>query len=227
MPRTARASVGGHCYHVINRGNGRMTVFHTEGDYRAFVQLLASTCERVPMRILGYCLMPNHFHLALWPHADGDLSRWMQRLLTRHVRRYHQRHDSNGHIWQGRFKAFPVEQDAHLLTVLRYIERNPVRAGLVARAEEWAWSSARQWSGSHQGPAVHPGPVDRNGNWLAWVNKPMTTEEERMIRQSVNRGTPFGSPGWVERVAERLGLEASLRSVGRPRKSEEMKNVPI
>jgi putative transposase len=227
MPRTARASVGDHCYHVINRGNGRAAVFHAEGDYRAFVALLASTCERVPMRILSYCVMPNHFHLALWPYVDGDLSRWMQRLLTRHVRRYHHWHDSSGHVWQGRFKAFPIEQDAHLLTVLRYIERNPVRAGLVVRAEEWRWSSARYWAGSDAGPPIEQGPVERNGPWLKWVNEPMLVHEEQQIRQSVNRGTPFGSPGWVERVASQLGLEATLRSVGRPRKAEEMKNVPI
>ena len=135
MPRTARASVGDYCYHVINRGNGRAEVFHADGDYQAFSGLLRQACERMPMRLLAYCLMPNHFHLALWPHHDGDLSRWMHWLLTAHVRRYHRWYDSSGHVWQGRFKAFPIEQDEHLLTVLRYIERNPIRAGLVSRAE--------------------------------------------------------------------------------------------
>jgi len=85
------------------------------------------------MRVLAYCLMPNHFHLALWPQADGDLSRWMQWVLTAHVRRYHRHYGSSGHVWQGRFKAFPIQADGHLLTVLRYIERNPVRAGLGGR----------------------------------------------------------------------------------------------
>ncbi len=89
MSRIARASVGERCYHVINRGNARAEVFHGDGDYRAFVELLAQACGRVPMRVLAYCVMPNHFHLALWPYRDGDLSRWMQWLLTAHVRRYH------------------------------------------------------------------------------------------------------------------------------------------
>jgi len=131
MPRTARASVGEICYHVINRGNARQEVFLKKGDYQAFIELIGQASERVGMRVLAYCVMPNHFHLALWPHSDGDLGRWMQWLLTAHVRRYHQHYKTSGHIWQGRFKAFPVEQDNHMLTVLRYIERNPLRARLV------------------------------------------------------------------------------------------------
>ena len=141
MPRTARASVGDICYHVLNRGNGRQRVFHRDEDYAAFLDLVGSACARLPLRVLGLCLLPNHFHLLLWPHADGDLSRWMQWLLTAHVRRYHGRRGTSGHIWQGRFKAFPIQRDEHFLTVLRYVERNPVRAGLVRRAEDWPWSS--------------------------------------------------------------------------------------
>src|SRR5436190_20483948 len=116
MPRTARASVGGTCYHVLNRGNARQLIFQKNGDYKAFIDLLHRACERVAMRMLGYCVMPNHFHLLLWSYTDGDLGRWMQWLLTAHVRRYHQHYKTSGHVWQGRFKAFPIEQDAHLLT---------------------------------------------------------------------------------------------------------------
>jgi putative transposase len=140
MPRSARASVGGYCYHVLNRGNGRATVFHKDGDYHAFLKALREVAQDIPIRVLAYCLMPNHFHLALWPTGDDDLSRALHWLTTAHVRRYHQHYHSSGHVWQGRFKAFPV-QDDHLLTLLRYIERNPLRAGLVRRAEDWAWSS--------------------------------------------------------------------------------------
>ncbi|MBI3464668.1 MAG: transposase, partial [Planctomycetes bacterium] len=111
MPRTARASVGGMCYHVINRGNARGTVFHKDADYQAFVDLIGDACQRLPMRVLGYCLMPNHFHLAVWPQGDGDLSRWMPWLLTARVRRYHKHYRSSGHVWQRRFKAFPIQQD--------------------------------------------------------------------------------------------------------------------
>jgi len=98
MPRTARASLGGVCYHAMNRGNARAAVFHSEGDYAAFRRLIAEACERVPMRILAYCLMPNHFHVALWPIGDGHLGRWMQWLLTCHVRRYHHCYGTSGHV---------------------------------------------------------------------------------------------------------------------------------
>jgi len=136
MPRGARAAQGGYCYHVLNRGNGRRTVFHKKGDYAAFVKLLGGAGERAGMRLLAYCLMPNHFHLAVWPVHDGDLSRYMMWLLTAHVRRYHQHYHSSGHVWQGRFRAFAIQEDNHLLSVLRYIERNPVRAELCERAQK-------------------------------------------------------------------------------------------
>jgi putative transposase len=167
------------------------------------------------MRVLAYCLMPNHFHLTLWPRADGDLSRFMQWLLTAHVRRYHRHYQSSGHVWQGRFKAFPIQQDAHLLTVVRYIERNPLRAGLVARAEDWLWSSLRERGGKEVWLQVMPvvGPTD----WVGWVNAPMKDTELSALRHSVNRERPFGSEAWVQRTARRLGLESSLHPRGRPR----------
>jgi putative transposase len=220
MPRTARASGGGYCYHVINRGNGRAQVFHKEGDYEAFVRLIADACERLPMRVLGYCLMPNHFHLALWPKRDGDLSRWMQWLLTAHVRRYHQHYHSSGHVWQGRFKAFPIEEDEHLLTVLRYMERNALRADLCRKAENWRWSSLWAWRSEPRPAFLHAWPVARPADWCAYVNRPITEAELERLRQSVNRGTPFGSEAWTAQTARRLGLEASLRPRGRPRKAE-------
>src|SRR5258708_3552781 len=135
MPRSPRASQGGYCYHVLNRGNGRRTVFHKNGDFAAVVKLLREAGEPANMRLIGYCLMRNHFHLAVWPRKNGDLSAYMGWLLTAHVRRYHQHYHSSGHVWQGRYRAFPISEDTHLLGVLRYIERNPVRAGLVERAQ--------------------------------------------------------------------------------------------
>src|SRR5262245_15978960 len=157
MPRTARALLGGYCYHVLNRGNGRRTVFHADADYRAFVELLRRAGDRTPVRLLAWCLMPNHFHLVVWPRSDGDLSDYMMWLLTAHVRRHRARHGGSGHVWQGRFKAFPIQEDEHLLTVLRYVERNPIRANLVRRAQDWVWSSAAYALGG--GPPLEPGPA--------------------------------------------------------------------
>jgi REP-associated tyrosine transposase len=218
MPRTARASVGDYCYHVMNRGNGRAQVFHVDGDYQAFISLLDEACGRTRMRLLSYCLMPDHFHLAVWPYRDGDLSRWMQWLLTAHVRRYHRWYESSGHVWQGRFKAFPIEQNEHLLMVLRYIEQNPVRAGLVSRAEHWPWSSARLLAQSGETGPMASGPVARPTPCLSWVNDEVKGGPLDQIRMSIRRGTPYGSAPWVERAANALGLEGSLRPLGRPRK---------
>jgi putative transposase len=218
MPRTARASVGGLCYHAINRGNNRAAVFHDDGDYDAFVTTLGEACRRLPMRVLAYCLMPNHFHLALRPLHDGDLSRWMQWLLTAHVRRYRRHHGGSGHVWQGRFRAFPIQEDAHLLAVLRYVERNPLRAELVARAEDWRRSSARHWAGLAAPLIPDAGPVGRGDGWVARVNEPLSAAELARIRHSLIRGAPLGTEAWASDTARRLGLEASLRPRGRPRK---------
>jgi putative transposase len=164
--------------------------------------------------------MPNHFHLALWPFHDGDLSGYMRWLLTAHVRRYHQHYRSSGHVWQGRFRAFPIQEGEHLLTVLRYIERNPVRANLVERAQEWRWSSAAP--SGQDSPSLDPGPVLRPAGWLRHVNKPQTVAEVERLRESLRRGRPFGEERWMKKTAGKLGLEASLRPRGRPRKNPEM-----
>jgi putative transposase len=220
MPRTARASVGGMVYHALNRGNGRAEVFHKAEDYVAFLKLLRQASERLPMRLLSYCLMPNHFHLVLWPREDGDLSCWMQWLLTSHVRRYHRHYHSSGHVWQGRFKAFPIEEDEHLLTVMRYVERNPVRAKTipVRKAQRWPWSSIGTPPKNIEIPFLDVGPVQRGKNWLHYVNKPQTDAELKAMRVSVNRDRPFGAESWQKDTAKRLGLEHSMRPLGRPRK---------
>ncbi len=218
MPRTARASLGDLCYHVINRGNGRAEIFHKPQDYQAFVELLRESVARVPMRLLAFAIMPNHFHAAVWPYSDGDLGRWMHWLLTTHVRRYHGHYGSGGHVWQGRFKAFPIEQDDHLLVVLRYIERNPLRAGLVGRAEHWPWSSLRERTKRTADGLVQSGPVELYEDWVQWVNKPQTDAELEQLRVSVNRGVPYGDETWIEQIAPLLGLEFTLRPRGRPRR---------
>ncbi|HUG92922.1 MAG TPA: transposase [Planctomycetaceae bacterium] len=145
MPRTARASVGGICYHVLNRGNARAEVFHKDGDYRAFLTLIRDACERRAMRVIGHCLMPNHFHLLLWPRKDGDLSRWMQWLLTAHVRRYHRHYGGSGHVWQGRFKAIPIQHP---------VPESFLHPGPVPRGREWRSCSGRPGRRSAGGSQV-------------------------------------------------------------------------
>jgi putative transposase len=218
MPRTARASLAGYCYHALNRGNGRAQVFHDADDYHAFVRLLRKACARLPTRLVGFCLMPNHFHVVLWPTRDGDLGKWMQWLLTAHVHGYRRRYRGSGHVWQGRFRAFAIEQDDHLLTVLRYVERNALRAGLVARAEDWPYSSLPHWLHPSGLPWLDPGPLPRSSDWLEVVQRVQTEAEVEALRRSVVRGVPYGGAGWVARTVAELGLESTLRPPGRPRR---------
>jgi putative transposase len=216
MPRTSRASVGDICYHVINRGNGRATVFHKPADYDRFTEMMIDASRRLPMRTVGWCLMPTHFHLVLWPFNDGDLGRWMHWLMTCHVRRYHTHYHTSGHIWQGRFKAFPIQQDSHYLTVLRYVEYNPVRASLVKRAEDWPWSSLCAWEHHLPHPLLSNGPVDRPLDWRELVNQKPSDDELAPIRNCVNRGAPFGDQTWLKRTTAALALGYTLNPPGRP-----------
>ena len=222
MPRTARASEGNLCYHVLNRGNGRAEVFHKPDDYAAFLHAMAEATVRLPMRIIAYCLMPNHFHLVCRPHDGGDLSRWMHWLLTTHVRRYLRHYHHSGHVWQGRFKAFPVQENEHLVSVVRYVERNALRAGLADRAESWPWSSLSNPAG---GPSLDTETLPRKSDWIAIVNAEMSESENEAVRRSITRDRPFGSASWTTQTAERLGLMYTIRPRGRP-PSDALRNTP-
>ena len=157
MPRTNRIAPGGWVFHVLNRGNARGEIFEDDGDYRAFEALVRETCARFRMRLLAYSLMPNHWHQVVWPREDGDLGRYMQRLTTTHVRRWHlHRHSVGyGHLYQGLYKSFPVQQDDHCLTVCRYVERNALRANLVKRAGP----GTAPGRGASRGRSIGPGSV--------------------------------------------------------------------
>jgi putative transposase len=184
------------------------------------VDLLYQGTETRNIRLLAYCLLPDHFHMVLWPRKDGDLSRWMQWLLTSHVRRYHRQYETSGHIWQGRFRAFPVQPDEHLLTVLRYVEQNPLRLKdlKVRKPERWSWSSIGKAVAGLERPKIEPGPALRGRIWLKAVQQPLTAEELALVRHSVVRGTPFGDAKWQQRIVAKLGLESTMRPRGRPRK---------
>lgn len=224
MPRRLRQAEGGLVYHVLNRGVGRMTLFDKNADYEAFERIMAETVARSGIRLLSYCLMPNHWHLLVWPREDGELSEALRWLTVTHAQRLHAHRKSagTGSIYQGRFKSFPVQSDEHFLAVARYVERNAVRAKLVERAEDWRWSSL--WRRSQGDPLVKEllsaWPVARPSDWPRRVNRALTIAELTAIRRSVERGQPYGGPRWVSSTARRLGLESTLRPRGRPRKPQ-------
>jgi len=211
-------------YHVLNRANAGMPIFHKTDDYQAFERILEQAVERVKMRLLSYCVMPNHWHLVVWPRADGDLSRFVGWLSLTHTQRWHaHRHSAGtGHVYQGRFKSFLVESDEYLWTVCRYVERNPLRAGLCARAQQWQWSSLwRLTCGDAAARTLlSPWPILRPKDWASRVNRAETARELEALRCCANRGQPFGTPEWVERMTKRFGLESVFRPRGRPRRAQ-------
>lgn len=221
MPRQARVAPGGLVYHVLNRAVARLPLLQKPEDYGAFERVLAEAYDRHSIRLLAYCLMPNHWHMLLYPREDGDLTAFVRWLTNTHTMRWHVHHHTSGtgHLYQGRFKSFPIQTDHHFLTVCRYVERNALRAGLVKRAEDWRWCSL--WRRCSGGPdaltILSDWPVDAPRDWLRTVNQPQNESELAAIRQAVQRNSPFGSPIWIARTASRLDLEWTIHSRGRPR----------
>lgn len=224
MGRPHRTALGGYVYHVLNRANARMTIFRRDSDYEAFEAVLAEAVERARTRLLAYCLMPNHWHLVVWPRTDGELSRFVGWLTLTHTQRWHahRRSTGSGHVYQGRFKSFPIEEDEYLFNVVRYVERNALRANLVRRAQQWRWGSLYRWlrGSAEDRQLLAAWPMPRKPSWTDYVNAPQTVSELAALRQSIQRGSPLGDEAWVERTARRLGLESTLRPQGRPRKLE-------
>ncbi|MCE5266994.1 MAG: transposase, partial [Planctomycetaceae bacterium] len=191
-------------------------------DYEAFERILGDAVRRTRMRLLAYCVMPNHWHLVVWPRGDGDLSAFVGWLTLTHTQRWHAHRHSigSGHVYQGRFKSFLVESDEYLWTVCRYVERNALRAGLCERAEEWRWSSLwrREFGDAESREVLSKWPFDAPADWVSRVNRAENKRELEALRRCVNRGQPFGSETWVERMTKRFGLELAFRPRGRPRK---------
>lgn len=224
MPRRKRVCTGGYVFHVLNRAVGRRQIFDGDGDYAAFERVMQQALERTPVRLLSFCLMPNHWHLVLWPKRgrDDDLSEFMRWLTVTHTQRWHAHKGTSGSgpLYQGRFKSFPVQGDEHFLTVCRYVERNPLTANLVEKAQDWRWNSLWHRSAKKSQIAMTEWPVPMPRRWAKLVNTAQTETEVEALQRAIKRGRPFGDEKWSQRTAERLELESTLRPRGRPRKDE-------
>ena len=222
MARQARVAVGDVPYHVINRSNGRVQIFSTPQEYAHFESLLLEGVELIGMRILAYVIMPNHWHLVLFPCKDRDMSEFMRWVTTTHVRQRRTKTSTVGlgHLYQGAYKSFPIEADKHLVDVIRYIEQNPMRANLVPRAQDWRWSSLfrRRRGNKEDLKLLSALPTELPANYEESVNAVLQENSIKTIRYSVLKGAPHGSDEWVAHMVDEYNMEGTQRGSGRPRR---------
>jgi putative transposase len=223
MPRIERIDVGNEIYHVINRANARVKIFDNDKDYKLFEDILKEAVEKFEMRLLAYCMMPNHWHLVLYPKNDGDLSKFMGWLTNTHTRRYHsiKKTIGHGHLYQGRYKSFLCQKEKYLLILLRYVERNAKRAKLVTKAENWRWSSVwyRNNIANPKDKFLSSWPIEIPKNYFNYLNEAQTNEELDNIRRSISKNIPFGNDVWIGKMVDIFKLGQTLRKVGRPKKN--------
>jgi len=221
MPRSPRADEADGLYHVLNRANRRLPMFHKAGDFEAFEKVLHDALQIHEIELYAYQLMSNHWHLVLRPLVDGEMGRFCGWIGSTHTLRYNTHYHTlgEGHLYQGRFKSFPIQDDAHFHVVCRYVERNALRASLVKRAQQWRWGSLWRWlQKTEPDPKLlSKWPIPRLPGWVDRVNQAFGEKELQALRRSVQRGTPLGDEGWVKSIAHRLHLESTIRVRGRPR----------
>ena len=220
MPRIKRTNVGGYVYHVLNRANARVQIFDNDEDYKLFENILEEAVQKYNIKILAYCIMPNHWHLVLCPENEGDLSTFMSWVTNTHTRRWHTEKGTvgQGHLYQGRYKSFICQGDNHFLTLIKYVEQNALKAKLVKRAEDWKWSSIwRRENGTVEKKKIlSPWPILKPKDYLFWVNTILPQEKEEIIETSIIKSNPYGEDLWVTNTVKEFGLEQTLRRVGRP-----------
>jgi putative transposase len=219
MPRR-KQFLGEFIYHVMNRAAKRVQIFESDTDYIAAESLLRKAKTETDVRLLDYCLMPNHFHFIIWPKAASQMSQFMRLFTGSHAQLWQFARGSvgSGAVYQGRYTAIPVQTERYFYNLSRYVQRNPLRAGLVTRAEEWRWSSLWRRLHGEGVDLLEPWPIDCPNDWLETVNAPVEAAETETIRTAIKRGIPLGDPAWIEETAEIVGLKGRLRRPGRPKK---------
>ena len=221
MSRIERTSAGDYIYHVLNRANARVSIFDNDKDYHTFETILEEAVAKFDMRLMSYCVMPNHWHLVLYPKKDGDLVKFMGWLSNTHTRRWHmEKHTiGEGHLYQGRYKSFICQNDNHFITLVRYVEQNALKAHLVEKAENWKWSSVwrREYGNNEQKKILSAWPIAVPDDYLSSLNQLEMQSGEEDIEIAIIKSNPFGDEHWVDGTVKQFGLEQTLRGVGRPK----------
>jgi len=220
MPRLARVVAVDTPHHVTQRGNGRQEVFFTDNDRLVYLSLLQQHSRRLRLDLLGYCLIPNHVHLIVVPHAEEALPRVLHQTHGRYAAYLNSRRSASGHVWQGRYYSCPMDEN-HLWTALRYVERNPVRAGMVGQPADYAWSSARAHTSGDRDPLIDVTEWSARwtvNEWSDFLMQPSAGQEADRVRRSTHCGRPLGSAEFVERLEKQLERPLQPQKGGRPRK---------
>lgn len=222
MPRTARTVIPGVPHHVTQRGNNKQDVFFVDDDRRAYLEFLKRYSQEEGLKVLGYCLMANHVHLVAIPTKEQSLARTMARTHLRYTQYINRLHGRTGHLWQNRFYSCPLD-DRHLWLAMRYVERNPVRAGMVKLAWKYRWSSAGPHINGEDPTGLLALDEWRNRArpelWKAELAKPEKPEELENIRSRTRRGRPLGSDSFVSKLEVLLGRRLRPLPRGRPKKA--------
>ena len=223
MARQPRTDVSGEIFHIINRSNARWNIFKTDKDFQGVIKSLIETIELTPIDIFAFCLMSNHWHFVVRPKNNGDMGRFFGKFTQKATQRWHTRHGTvgTGHLFQGRFKSFLVEKDEYFLQLVKYVEANALRAGMVKKAEDWVWSSLylRLKNKELAEKTLTAWPVDMPKNYLSLVNEPLTQAHLDNIRTSIEKSRPFGNQAWVGRQVSKYDLGYTLRGPGRPKQA--------
>ncbi len=228
MPRPSRIVIAGYPHHIVQRGHNRQTVFASDGDFLYYLENLREWKESYGCKIYAYCLMTNHVHLIIDPGEDArSLSSLMKRVAGRHTRYVNRLERRTGSLWEGRFKSSPISTDDYLLACCRYVELNPVRAGIVADPADYRWSSYGVKIGRRDEEwldydpcylGLADSPVKRAASYEAWVKGTIAAEEWALIRQSLQRGQLTGSSHFIDEIEKKIEKRIEFRGPGRPQK---------
>jgi putative transposase len=224
MSAVPRVDVGGQIFHAYNRGNAGGQLFVADKDYSALEHILVEAKILTQMRILAYCIMPNHWHFVVQPVKDGDMGEFFHKVTVTHAKRWHTVRGSTGqgHIYQGTYKSNLCESGEHFLRLVRYVERNAARAKLVDKAENWRWGSAwiRLHGTEQQKKLLSEWPMEVPDDYYGLLNEPEHEEDLGVLRNALRRGCPYGSDLWTAAMIDAHHLESTTRARGRPRRHE-------
>jgi putative transposase len=215
MARIARIVLPDLPHHVTQRGNRRQEVFLREADYSTYLAILSEYTGRFGVEVWAYCLMPNHVHIVAVPHESKNLTRALGETHRRYTFWVNRREGWTGYLWQGRYASFPMD-DTHLLLAARYIEQNPVRAGLCTRPEQWRWSSARHHLGLETDPVIAQSDLLHTfaDDWHGFLNLSTKDEEMQLLRRHEGSGRPLGDSAFIKLCETVSGISLSPRRRG-------------